>query len=178
MLIARLASVGHKRIPPPFSVRSLHPLPWSTPPPAVFFSRKVVKDNYEVAQPAFELQKALRRKVLGVKHWEKMTRKRTKLFANYDQVGLRKRPKEFGTAGRTAAARSRSCHVRGTHPLKYPVETRVVIEGGVVSPGVGAVFSSVLLAPQLDENKTRGNLRVQLKQPPLRVAFVLKYFYY
>ena len=46
-----------------------------------------MRDNYQVAQPAFELQKALRRKVLGVKYWEKMTRKRTKLFANYDQVG-------------------------------------------------------------------------------------------
>eukprot|EP00904_Undaria_pinnatifida_P011356 jgi/Undpi1/7350/HiC_scaffold_22.g09823.m1 len=49
---------------------------------------QVVRDNYEVAQPAFELQKALRRKVLGVKYWEKMTRKRTKMFTNYDQSDL------------------------------------------------------------------------------------------
>lgn len=48
---------------------------------------QVVKDNYEVAQPAFELQKAIRRKVLGVKYWEKMTKQRTKMFASYDQVG-------------------------------------------------------------------------------------------
>lgn len=47
---------------------------------------QVVKDNYEVAQPAFELQKAIRRKVLGVKYWEKMTKQRTKMFASYDQV--------------------------------------------------------------------------------------------
>lgn len=48
---------------------------------------QVVRDNYAVAQPAFELQKAIRRKVLGVKYWEKMTKKRTKMYAGYDQVG-------------------------------------------------------------------------------------------
>ncbi|CAM9426212.1 unnamed protein product, partial [Pylaiella littoralis] len=46
---------------------------------------QAVKDNYEVAQPAFELQKAIRRKVLGVKYWEKMTRQRTKMYGSYDQ---------------------------------------------------------------------------------------------
>lgn len=49
---------------------------------------QAVKDNYEVAQPAFELQKAIRRKVLGVRYWEKMTRQRTKMYASYDQVRL------------------------------------------------------------------------------------------
>eukprot|EP00752_Nemacystus_decipiens_P002610 g2443.t1 len=49
---------------------------------------QVVKENYEVAQPAFELQKAIRRKVLGVKYWEKMTKQRTKMFASYDQGDL------------------------------------------------------------------------------------------
>lgn len=49
-------------------------------------TKQVVSDNYEVAQPAFELQKAIRRKVLGVKYWEKMTKQRTKMFASFDQV--------------------------------------------------------------------------------------------
>eukprot|EP00903_Cladosiphon_okamuranus_P019985 g18360.t1 len=49
---------------------------------------QAVKDNYEVAQPAFELQKAIRRKVLGVRYWEKMTKQRTKMFSSYDQGDL------------------------------------------------------------------------------------------
>ncbi|CAM9895609.1 unnamed protein product [Ectocarpus sp. 4 AP-2014] len=49
---------------------------------------QAVQNNFEVAQPAFELQKAIRRKVLGVKYWEKMTKQRTKMFANYDQGDL------------------------------------------------------------------------------------------
>lgn len=48
---------------------------------------QAVKDNYAVAQPAFELQKAIRRKVLGVKYWEKMTKNRTKMYSGYDLVG-------------------------------------------------------------------------------------------
>lgn len=47
---------------------------------------QVVRDNYQMAQPAFELQRAIRRKVLGVKYWEKMTQQRTNLFASYDEV--------------------------------------------------------------------------------------------
>ncbi|CAM9217683.1 unnamed protein product [Hapterophycus canaliculatus] len=52
------------------------------------FLQQVVKDNYAVAQPAFELQKAIRRKVLGVKYWEKKMKQRTKMFATFDQGDL------------------------------------------------------------------------------------------
>lgn len=48
----------------------------------------MVKENYAVAQPAFELQKVIRRNVLGVKYWEKKAKQRTKTFATYDQVCL------------------------------------------------------------------------------------------
>ncbi|CAM9561049.1 unnamed protein product, partial [Sphacelaria rigidula] len=46
----------------------------------------VVEENYQVVQPAFNLQQSIRSMVLGVKYWEKMTRKRKKMFASYDQV--------------------------------------------------------------------------------------------
>lgn len=49
---------------------------------------KVVEENYQVVQPALDLQQAIRRKILGVKYWEKMTRHRKKMFSSYDQVKL------------------------------------------------------------------------------------------
>ena len=62
--------------------------PWLVLRLLVRREKQAVKDNYAVAQPAFELQKAIRRKVLGVKYWEKMTKQRTKMYASYDQVGV------------------------------------------------------------------------------------------
>lgn len=50
------------------------------------FCAKAVEENRHIAQPAFDLQQAIRRKVLGIKYWEKKAKKRTEMFANYDQV--------------------------------------------------------------------------------------------
>ncbi|CAM9484375.1 unnamed protein product, partial [Choristocarpus tenellus] len=46
---------------------------------------KVVEENPQVLQPAFQLQRCIRRKYIGVRYWEKMARHRKEIFAGYDE---------------------------------------------------------------------------------------------
>ncbi|CAM9238022.1 unnamed protein product [Chrysoparadoxa australica] len=44
----------------------------------------LVKAHFQILLPAFELQRAMRRKMLGVKYWETQTKLRTEMFKDYD----------------------------------------------------------------------------------------------
>ena len=47
---------------------------------------QAVKENNQVVQPAFKLQEAIRRKVLGVNYWERKARQRLKRFSSFDEA--------------------------------------------------------------------------------------------
>lgn len=71
---------------------------FSTSSPAVsrcYPPVKVVENHRQVVQPAFDLQRVIRQRVLGVRAWEKKTKLRAKLFSSYDQVGAHGVTREY-----------------------------------------------------------------------------------